>query len=54
MALTRSARETIMKRAHADVEFRTELLKELIRMAVANDVDLLEKAVARLEKKTKK
>ena len=54
MALTRSARETIMTRAHSDKEFRTELLKELLRLAVASDPELLEKAVARVEKRSKR
>lgn len=54
MAITKSARESIMTRAHADKEFRTELLKELLRLAVAADPELLEKAVARVEKRSKK
>jgi hypothetical protein len=54
MALTRSARQTIIERAHKDPVFCKALLKELLRLAVASDPELLEKAVARVEKKTEK
>ena len=53
MALTRSARQTIIERAHKDQAFCKALLKELLRLAIAEDPDLLEKAVARVEKKSK-
>jgi restriction endonuclease Mrr len=52
--LTKIERIAIMKRAHADKEFRTELLKELLRLAVSADPELLERAVARVEKRSKK
>ena len=50
MALTRSARQTVIERAHRDHEFCKALLKELLRVAVAEDPDLLEKAMKRVDK----
>ena len=52
MALTK-AHKAIIERAHLDPEFRTELLKELLRMAVASDSELLDKAVKRIEDRHK-
>jgi len=52
--LTKAERMAIIERAHRDKEFRDALLKELLRLAVASDPELLEKAVARVEKKTEK
>ena len=48
--MARHGATIFMTRAHTDKEFRTELLKELLRLAVASDPELLEKAVARVEK----
>ena len=41
----------VIARAHADPAFRTALLKELLRIAVAEDPMLLTKALLKLEKK---
>ena len=51
MALTREARQTIMERAHNDPKFRTELMKELIRLAIKANPDLLDEALLKLEQK---
>ena len=51
MALTRSARQTIIERAHKDHTFCKALLKELLRLAIAEDPDLLEKAMKKIDKK---
>jgi len=53
MALSK-AHKQIIERAHLDKEFRVELLKELLRIAVAQDTELLDKAVAKIEAKKKK
>ena len=39
----------ILERAHQDPTFRLALLKELMRLAVKNDPELLDKALARIE-----
>ena len=52
--LTKAERMAIIARAHTDKTFRDELLKELLRLAVASDPELLEKAVIRIEKRSKK
>lgn len=55
MTLTRGYRKEIIERAHRDPVFRMELLKELLREAIKNDPDLLEKTVEKLDaKKTKR
>jgi len=41
----------IIAKAHANPAFRTALLKELLRIAVAEDPQLLTKALLKLEKK---
>ena len=51
MALTRSARQMIIERAHKDHTFCKALLKELLRLAIAEDPDLLEKAMKKIDKK---
>jgi len=51
--LTKTERIAIIERAHKNKSFRDELLKELLRIAIANDPELLEKAVAKVEKKIK-
>ncbi len=43
----------ILEKAKVEPEFRMALLKELLRIAVAKDPDLLAKALLELEKKTK-
>jgi hypothetical protein len=54
MALTREEKQVIIQRAHNDKVFSKALLKELVRLAVQEDPDVLEKAMTNLEKKTKK
>ena len=48
MAL-RKKYQDILDRAHADPKFRLNLLKELMRLAIKADPDLLEKAMNKLE-----
>jgi hypothetical protein len=45
-------REVIAK-AHSDPAFRKDLLKELMRIAIAEDPHLLTKALLKLEEKYK-
>lgn len=52
MALS-SWHKEIIARAHVEPEFRLALLKELVRLAVAADPDLLDKALNKLETKIK-
>lgn len=54
MALTREYKQTIIDRAHTDKVFCKELVKELVRLAVLADPDVLEKAVKRVETKVKR
>ncbi len=53
MALTPWHKE-IIARAHIEPEFRVALLKELVRLAVAADPELLDKAVSKIEAKIKR
>jgi hypothetical protein len=41
----------VIARAHVDPAFRTALLKELLRIAVAEDPMILSKALLKLENK---
>lgn len=43
----------IIARAHVEPKFRTDLLKELLRLAIAQDPKLLTKALQKLEEKHK-
>lgn len=51
MALSREFRQTVIERAHRDPKFCKELLKELVREAVKNDPDVLEKALNKIKQK---
>ena len=51
MALTRDFKDTVIARAHTDPVFCKELVKELVRLAVMEDPDILEKAIKRLKDK---
>jgi hypothetical protein len=53
MALTREFRATVIARAHADPVFRMELLKEIIREAVKDNPDIIDKAVNKVDSKRK-
>jgi hypothetical protein len=50
MALSKKHQE-ILNRAHLDPKFRLSLLKELLRLAVARDPELLDKALEKVESK---
>ena len=50
MALTREEKASIIARAHAEPVFCKNLLKELIRLAVTADPDVLEKALKKIQK----
>ena len=47
--LTKAEKQEIIERAHTDKTFCKALLKELVRLAVANDLDVLEKAIKRIK-----
>jgi hypothetical protein len=51
MATLSKKHKDIMLRAHSDPKFRVELLKELLRLAIKADPELLEKALNKLESK---
>ena len=51
MALTRDFKDTVIARAHTDPVYCKELVKELVRLAVMEDPDILEKAIKRLKDK---
>ena len=53
MALSKVEKQLIIERAHEDKVFCKALLRELVRLAVAADPDVLEKSVRRLEEKHK-
>jgi hypothetical protein len=50
MALSKK-HQAIVERARRDPKFRLELLKELIRMAVRADPELLDRALEKIESK---
>lgn len=54
MALTSAEKQVIIERAHTDKAFCKALLKELVRLAVAADPDVLEKSMKRLDAKLKR
>ena len=54
MALTRDFKVTVIARAKRDPEFRLELLKEIIREAVKENPDIVDKAVKKVDTKSKK
>jgi hypothetical protein len=49
MALTREFKQTIIERAHNDKVFCKALLKELVKLAVQADPDVLEKAMKKMK-----
>ena len=49
--LTKEEKQVILERAHTDKVFCKALLRELVRLAVMEDPDVLEKAMKRLERK---
>ena len=54
MALTKEEKQVIIERAHEDKVFCKALLRELVRLAVAADPDVLEKSMRRLDAKLKR
>jgi hypothetical protein len=51
--MTREERQVIMERAHVEPKFRVELMKELLRIAIKADPDLLDKALQKLAEQHK-
>jgi hypothetical protein len=51
MALTKDEKQVIIERAHTDKVFCKALLRELIRLAVIEDPDILERAMKFLKDK---
>ena len=49
MALTRAEKQEIIERAHTDKIFCKALLKELVKLAVTADPDVLEKAMKKIK-----